>query len=228
MVRDPVGASWWRFDFHTHTPASEDYGKGPRQTELREREPRDWLLDFMSAGIDCVAVTDHNTGAWIDRLKDAYGDLEKHPQRRPLTLFPGVEITVSGGIHVLAILDPSKGTSGVDTLLGEAGLEGDKGSGSASTRRSFEQVVEAIVRAGGWPSRRMSTGRWGCSRSARERPSGERWSPASQRSRSMTPDSPAPQRSSITGCGLRGSWAQTVIILGARPINDTREATTPG
>lgn len=149
MVRDPVGASWWRFDFHTHTPASEDYGKGPRQTELREREPRDWLLDFMSAGIDCVAVTDHNTGAWIDRLKDAYGDLEKHPQRRPLTLFPGVEITVSGGIHVLAILDPSKGTSDVDTLLGEAGLEGDKGSGSASTRRSFEQVVEAIVRAGG-------------------------------------------------------------------------------
>ena len=23
------GARWWKFDFHTHTPASMDYGKGP-------------------------------------------------------------------------------------------------------------------------------------------------------------------------------------------------------
>jgi len=24
------GARWWKFDFHTHTPASKDYGKGTR------------------------------------------------------------------------------------------------------------------------------------------------------------------------------------------------------
>ena len=34
-----------------------------------EVTPYTWLLKYMAAGIDCVAVTDHNTGAWIDRLR---------------------------------------------------------------------------------------------------------------------------------------------------------------
>ena len=29
------GSKWWKFDFHTHTPASDDYGKGPEQAHLR-------------------------------------------------------------------------------------------------------------------------------------------------------------------------------------------------
>src|SRR5579875_2122211 len=64
------GARWWKFDFHTHTPASEDYGKGSHQAQLRSRTPREWLLDFMRAGVDCVAITDHNSGAWVDPLKE--------------------------------------------------------------------------------------------------------------------------------------------------------------
>ena len=65
------GARWWKFDFHTHTPASVDYGKGPNQCQLRQITPKEWLLGFMRAGVDCVAVTDHNTGEWIDPLKEA-------------------------------------------------------------------------------------------------------------------------------------------------------------
>jgi hypothetical protein len=34
--------------------------------------PETWLLKYMTAEIDCVAVTDHNSGAWIDKLKTAY------------------------------------------------------------------------------------------------------------------------------------------------------------
>lgn len=67
--------------------------------------PEEWLLGFMRAGVDCVAVTDHNSGAWIDPLKNALRELEAelHPDFRPLCLFPGVEITASTGTHVLAI-----------------------------------------------------------------------------------------------------------------------------
>ena len=42
MTSDPgrdwryPGARWWKFDFHTHTPASEDYGKGPDQASLKQ------------------------------------------------------------------------------------------------------------------------------------------------------------------------------------------------
>ncbi len=28
------GSRWWKFDLHTHTPASDDYGKGASQTTL--------------------------------------------------------------------------------------------------------------------------------------------------------------------------------------------------
>jgi predicted metal-dependent phosphoesterase TrpH len=87
------GSRWWKFDFHTHTPASEDYGKGPNQRELKNRTPKEWLLDYMRAGIDCVTVTDHNSGAWIDRLKGALSELENesHADFRPIHLFPGKE-----------------------------------------------------------------------------------------------------------------------------------------
>lgn len=148
-----VGARWWRFDFHTHTPASDDYGKGPNQATLRQRSPREWLLDFMHAEVDCVAVTDHNSGAWVDDLKIALAELddERPEGYRPLTIFPGVEISVNGGVHVLAILEPGKSTSDIDSLLGAVGFSGNKGSSDAVTSKSFTEVVAGIATAGGLP-----------------------------------------------------------------------------
>jgi len=145
------GARWWKFDFHTHTPASEDYGKGPQQAGLKQRTPKEWLLDYMGAGIDCLAITDHNSGAWIDKLKSALAELESEKPNgfRPLWLFPGLEISVHAGVHLLAILDPSKTSSDVDTLLGAVGFSGTKGKSSDVTSRSFTEVVKAIDQAGG-------------------------------------------------------------------------------
>jgi len=146
------GARWWKFDFHTHTPASDDYGKGPNQTELKNRTPCEWLLDYMKAGIDCVAITDHNSGAWIDQLKTEYVRMEREQPEgfRPLHLFPGVEISVHGGIHVLAILDKDKGTSDIDSLLGAAGYYGTKGScDSGETSKALNEVAEEITKVGG-------------------------------------------------------------------------------
>lgn len=146
------GARWWKCDLHTHTPASNDYGRGSRQAEFRQRSHRDWLLDYMRAGIDCVAVTDHNSGASIDGLKTALASLESDlpDGYRPLVLFPGVEISVNGGIHVLAILDPQGSTSDVDSLLGAVGFpSANKGSSDAVTSKTLPEVVHAIVATGG-------------------------------------------------------------------------------
>ena len=145
-----AGARWWKLDFHAHSPASEDYGKGPNQPLLRKRSPRDWLLDFMRAEIDCVAVTDHNTGAWVDRLKEANAALrdEQPDDFRPLDLFPGVEINTHGGIHMLAILDPAKGTSDIDRLLGAVGLPENCSAGSVTSRTPLE-VAQVIQERGG-------------------------------------------------------------------------------
>ncbi len=145
------GARWWKFDLHAHTPKSDDYGKGPQQKELKERAPREWLLDYMRAGIDCVAVTDHNSGAWIDKLHGALREMreEKPEGYRPIHLLPGVEISVNGGIHVLAIMECDTTTSDVDSLRGAVGFSGTKGSSDGVTSKTFGEVVSEIAKAGG-------------------------------------------------------------------------------
>ena len=147
------GARWWKFDLHTHTPASADYGKGPHQAALRQVTPRDWLLGYMRAGLDCVAVTDHNSGEWIDCLKGALEALKQqgHEDFRPLTLFPGVEITANGGVHVLAVLDVGCESADVATLLGAAGYEGERGTSDSAAKCSAIEVVEVVCEAGGVP-----------------------------------------------------------------------------
>lgn len=145
------GARWWKLDVHAHTPASADYGKGPQQAVYRARSPKEWLLDYMRAEVDCVVVADHNSGAWVDRLKEALTELdESKPEGyRPLHLFPGVEISVNGGVHVLAILGMDKTTSDIDSLLGAVGFSGTKGSSDSVTSKTFQQVVSEISGVGG-------------------------------------------------------------------------------
>ncbi len=146
------GARWWKFDVHAHTPASKDYGKGENLTSLRELLPKEWLLTYMRAGIDCIAITDHNTGDWIDPVKKALGELESEKPEgfRPLSIFPGVEISVYGGAYLLAILECDKTTSDIDFLLGAVGFPSTKkGSSDAVTTKTFTEVVEAIVSANG-------------------------------------------------------------------------------
>lgn len=145
------GARWWKCDLHVHTPKSDDYGSGPTQAALKARTAQDWVLDYMRAGLDCIAITDHNSGDWIDDLKSAETALakEKHAEYRKLHIFPGVEISVNGGVHVLAIFDPSKGSRDIVGLLGACGYHGAPGKSDAVTDKSFTQVVDEIVKLGG-------------------------------------------------------------------------------
>lgn len=148
---DWPGAKWWKFDFHSHTPASDDYGKGPNQAELKQISHTDWLINYMRQGVDCVAVTDHNSGAWIDPLKQALRKMENdsHPEYRPLWLFPGVEISVQGNIHILAIFAPDKATSDIDSLIGAVGYRATRGKSDGCTERSAVEVINEIAKAGG-------------------------------------------------------------------------------
>ena len=149
------GSRWWKFDFHTHTPASVDTYWTQSGTDL---SPEAWLLRYMDAEIDCVAITDHNSGAWIDPLKAAYESMKRQADEgsppegfRELTLFPGVEISVQGGFHLLAILDPDSTTSDIDTLIGKVDYDGTKGDSDGVTRKGAAEVVCEIRDAGGIP-----------------------------------------------------------------------------
>ncbi len=107
----------------------------------------------MRAEVDCVAVTDHNTGEWFDLLKQELDDpeLRQHPDYRSLHIFPGVELSVNGGFHLLAILDIDKTTSDLDSLIGAVGYDGTKGDSNGVTRKSAVEVVEIVLNRGGIP-----------------------------------------------------------------------------
>ena len=159
MTTDPStdwnhpGARWWKFDFHTHTRASVDYGKGENQSSLKQLPLSEWLLGFMRAGVDCVAVTDHNTGESFDHLRKELDDLKSsnHPEFRPLHLFPGVELSVNVGFHLLAIFDTDATTSDIDSLLGAVDYDGTKGDSDGVTRESPVKVVKTVLDRGGIP-----------------------------------------------------------------------------
>ncbi|MRT32263.1 TrlF family AAA-like ATPase [Herbaspirillum sp. CAH-3] len=151
------GARWWKFDFHTHTPASKDTSAWQAAIGTPdELTPQKWLLKYMAAGIDCVAVTDHNTGEWIDSLKAAYAEMKQEADAgspragfRELHLFPGVEISVQGGFHLLAIFDPSATSQTISDLLARVDYEGTRGDSDGVTREGAARVVERVLAADG-------------------------------------------------------------------------------
>ena len=148
------GARWWKVDFHTHSPASSDYGKGAvDQASQRRISPSDWLLGFMKAEIDAVVITDHNSGEWVDKLKSALDELEQNrPQDyRPLVLFPGVEITANGGAHILCIFQPDAATSDISKILGAVGVQSKFGESDRAATKSPIEVVQAIIAADAIP-----------------------------------------------------------------------------
>lgn len=148
------GARWWTFDFHAHTPASFDTPHWQQAIGTDEEvTPERWLGQFMAAGIDCVAITDHNTAVWIDPLKIAYQRMEQEagPGFRPLVLFPGVELSVQGGFHLLALFDPSRAGADVVSLLGAVGYSGTHGSSDGVTGKGLFDTIAAVREAGAIP-----------------------------------------------------------------------------
>ncbi len=151
------GARWWKFDFHTHTPASRDTLAWQDAIGTPDEvTPQKWLLKYMAAGVDCVAVTDHNSGEWIDKLKAAYEQMKHEADTsnplegfRELHLFPGVEISVQGGFHLLAIFGPEASSLTISDLLAKVDYSGTRGDSDGVTREGAAKVVEQVLAMGG-------------------------------------------------------------------------------
>jgi predicted metal-dependent phosphoesterase TrpH len=141
-----VGARWWKFDFHTHTPASFDYGKADSALKS-SKTAKDWLLDYIAKGIECVAVTDHNSGDWVDRLKNAAESLRA--EGYSIFVFPGVEITANSNIHILGIFDPLTTSADINAVIGASKFRGTKGDSDSVAEESAENVIKEIISAGG-------------------------------------------------------------------------------
>lgn len=111
-MKDYVGARWLKCDFHLHTPASECFNDKTITADA-------WIQACLEQKLDCVAVTDHNTHAWIDQIKDA-------AEGKPIVVFPGVELTCdTSKVHLLVIFDKDKTGQDVYDFLISCGVRRD-------------------------------------------------------------------------------------------------------
>ncbi|MFW2513478.1 TrlF family AAA-like ATPase [Demequina sp. SO4-13] len=147
-----VGARWWKVDFHAHTPASFDFGGLDDEPAKSEVTYEEWLRAYMAAEIDVVVIADHNTADGITAARQALAamDPDKTEGYRDLVLIAGVEITVEGGYHLLAVFDRDTAPGVIEDTLANAGIpSSERGTASASTNSSFLDVVKIVANAGG-------------------------------------------------------------------------------
>lgn len=126
-----------KLDLHVHTPASYDF--------CNKKVTADQIVDqAIKVGLDAIAITDHNTVDFIDKIKESA--LEK-----AFVIFPGIEVSCHGGkegpIHVIGLFDPSFGKDDLQKVVGALGIRG-KGE-EAFTAKSVNDVVNILREEGG-------------------------------------------------------------------------------
>jgi PHP family Zn ribbon phosphoesterase len=133
------GLRFHKLDLHLHTPASHCFGDKSVTAD-------DIVAEAKRKGLSAIAVTDHNSGEWIDLVKAA-------AKKADLIVFPGVEITCTGGtsgIHLIALFDPDCGKTDIETLLGALGLQPQHfGDISTVVGRSVLDVAKIVSERGG-------------------------------------------------------------------------------
>jgi PHP family Zn ribbon phosphoesterase len=129
-------ARFWAVDLHVHTPGSEDAAAADFGT------PDDIVSVARARGLDCIAVTDHNTASWCQKVAEAAVGKE-------LVVLPGVEISTREG-HLLGIWEEGTPISVIEDLLIRVGIErADFGRLDVTTDSGLAQCAREISLAGG-------------------------------------------------------------------------------
>ncbi|MEV0611519.1 PHP domain-containing protein [Polymorphospora rubra] len=131
-------ARFWAVDLHVHTPASRDvdvhtYGA---------TEPRQIVDAAIAAGLHAIAVTDHNTAGWCDRMAEAARDTT-------LVVLPGLELSTAEG-HLLAIWEEGTLAQHLEDVLVELGVvRADHGDLHKALDKGFADTAKIIAARGG-------------------------------------------------------------------------------
>jgi hypothetical protein len=137
-----LGLDYRAFDLHVHTPASDDF-------KDRSASPSDVIEAALCAHLDGICVTDHNTAEFVDQLTEA-------AKGKPVTVFPGLEISVTGGkegpIHIVGIFRPGTTTEELSDLLSNVGLtKAKRGRLDELADGEPNTIIHAILKHNGIP-----------------------------------------------------------------------------
>ena len=136
IMQEYKGTRWFKCDFHLHTTASKCFQD---KTVTAEQ----WVDRVIEQGLDCVAVTDHNTGVGIDEIK-AIAD------EKGLIVFPGLEITCdTSKIHLLVLFDRDKTPADIRDFLVRADIKHEEfGKQDAISSKSISEIADLADKDG--------------------------------------------------------------------------------
>lgn len=145
------GARWWRVDIHGHSPASKDYGgREGQDSDSGKPSFRVWLQGYIDAGIDGLVITDHNTYEGVEQARTALRELrQENEDLRDIVIFPGVELTVSGGVHILGIFDPATPAQTIGDVIARCNYGGIPGGSTQTANATVVDAANEIAKAGG-------------------------------------------------------------------------------
>jgi predicted metal-dependent phosphoesterase TrpH len=104
--------------------------------------PQDIVEAALAAGLDAIAIVDHNTAEGIDAIREVV-------KKDGLCVFPGMELTARGG-HILAIFEPSTPVQTLRQLLERLGFSEEQwGEGFFQTDYWMDEVFQEIEECGG-------------------------------------------------------------------------------
>ncbi|WP_405066906.1 AAA family ATPase [Kribbella sp. NBC_01510] len=151
LARQQAGARWWSIDIHAHSPESFDYGGTEgHANEALKPSFKEWIRAYIDAGLDGLVVTDHNSHAGIDQARQALAELRREsPELPPFVIFPGVELTVTGGTHILGIFDPTCDAEVVNRVLTLCEFTGTRGHSDGTANKTVLDAAAVIVTQGG-------------------------------------------------------------------------------
>lgn len=133
-----IGCNFFKADLHIHTPGSKDF-KG-------QATPEEIVAKAQEKELDVIAIMDHNSIEWCEKIKKA-------AEKTNLTVFPGVEISASGGklgLHFVAIFDENKPLQEIRDCLARIKLDSTKqGNVEALTSESHENILREVRESGG-------------------------------------------------------------------------------
>lgn len=123
-------------DLHVHSPESRDWRD-------RHASAEDLVRRALDQGLDGLAITDHESGQFIDALRAA-------AEGTGLTIIPGVELNnLAGneGIHLIALFDLDTTANDIDHFLSSIGSL--KGTGANVTRGTATAgILEVLEKIG--------------------------------------------------------------------------------
>ena len=135
LSRARRACSYYGVDLHVHTPASSDYSGD------RDVSPYEFVSAYVARGFDLIAITDHNTGTFIDEAITARNQIACK-EGKNITILPGVELHVSPGVHLLVIL-PEGESATISDLLSRLGLPIEQ---HGNITKLISQSIEDITR----------------------------------------------------------------------------------